>query len=88
MAPLILIGDAASKHMHFVSLYGSGPDGCVCFANSLRALNSGPQDQPQDVTIEKCISACYKESFTWTGVGADACRMCFLCLLNEHSFLC
>ena len=80
--------DAASKHIHFIALSGSGPitpDECVRFANSLTSLQY--EARISDLTPLTCIKECALKNLHNGYVGNDRCCACFTCLFDEHSFL-
>ena len=87
VAPTIFIRDAASKHIHFVSLSGSEPaipDGCF----SLDVLPVPfPLMGDSKLSVQTCLAVCNHNALQWGSVGDEKCRACFARLFNELPFL-
>ena len=88
VAPNIVLRDAASKHIHFVSLSGSKPaipDGCFSL-NVLPVVFPSSGDGSK-LTVKTCLAVCNHDDLDWGSVGNNRCRACFARLFNELSFL-
>ena len=92
MAELINTWDAASKHIQFAALSGSGSvtsDGCVRFANRFPSQHNPLSTLPGSglLTVENCMATCDALQSAKGGVGNNKCCACFTCLFDEHLFL-
>ena len=87
-AKFIHTWDAASKHIHFHALSGSGSvttDGCVRFANR---IPSRKDEVPLlqglgSITVENCITTCHAKKYGKGGVGRYKC--CAYFTISIHS---